>query len=60
MRSAFADHYTVYAVERRGRGESGDAAEYKLEREAEDVVAVVEAIDERVTLLGHSGGPCIL
>lgn len=56
IRSAFADHYTVYAVERRGRGESGDAAEYELEREAEDVVAVVEAIDERVTLLGHSGG----
>lgn len=56
VRSAFADQYTVYAVERRGRGESGDGAEYELEREAEDVAAVVEAIDEPVTLLGHSGG----
>ncbi|WP_222918597.1 alpha/beta fold hydrolase [Natrinema sp. SYSU A 869] len=56
VRSAFADQYTVHTIERRGRGESGDAAEYKLEREAEDVAAVVEAIDEPVTLLGHSGG----
>lgn len=56
VRSALADYHAVYAIERRGRGESGDAAEYDLEREAEDVAAVVEAIDEPVTLLGHSGG----
>ncbi len=55
-RLAFAEHCTVYAVERRGRGESGDAAAYELEREAEDVATVVDAIDEPVTLLGHSGG----
>ncbi|WP_218836461.1 alpha/beta fold hydrolase [Halorarum salinum] len=46
----------VYAVERRGRGESGDSAGYELEREAEDVAAVVGAIGEPATLLGHSGG----
>lgn len=56
VRPAFADCYTVYAIERRGRGESGDATEYELEREAEDVAAVVEASDRPVTLLGHSGG----
>lgn len=56
VRSAFAEHLTVYAMDRRGRGESGDAAEYELERETEDVVAVVESIDEPVVLLGHSGG----
>lgn len=55
-RSAFAEHCTVYAVDRRGRGESGDAAEYGLKREAEDVAAVVNSIDEPVTLLGHSSG----
>ncbi|MBX0297390.1 alpha/beta fold hydrolase [Haloarcula nitratireducens] len=55
-RSAFAEHCTVYAIDRRGRGESGDAAEYELEREAEDVAAVVNAIDDPVTLLGHSSG----
>lgn len=55
-RSACAEHCTVYAIDRRGRGGSGDAEEYELEREAEDVAAVVDAIDEPVTLLGHSGG----
>ncbi|WP_458209737.1 alpha/beta fold hydrolase [Haladaptatus sp. NG-SE-30] len=56
VRSVFAEHFTVYAIDRRGRGESGDAAEYELEREAEDVAAVVDAIDDPVTLLGHSSG----
>lgn len=56
VRAAFADHYTVYAIDRRGRGDSGDATEYSLEREAEDVSAVVDAIDKPVVLLGHSSG----
>lgn len=56
VRSAFEDHFTVYAIDRRGRGESGDAAEYELEREAEDVAEVVDSIGDPVVLLGHSGG----
>lgn len=56
VRSSFANHCTVCVIERRGRGESGENDAYELEREAEDVAAVVEAIDEPVTLLGHSGG----
>lgn len=54
--------FTVYAMDRRGRGESGDrAGAYALAREAEDVVAVVGSIDEPVHLLGHSyGGICAL
>lgn len=52
----FEEHVTAYAMDRRGRGESGDANEYALEREAEDAAAVVDAIDDPVTLLGHSGG----
>ena len=56
VRPAFEDHFTVYAIDRRGRGESGDAAEYALEREAEDVASVVGSIDEPVILLGHSYG----
>ena len=55
-RPAFAERCTVYAISRRGRGASGDAATYELEREAEDVAAVVDSIDHPVTLLGHSGG----
>lgn len=56
IRPAFAEHYTVYAMDCRGVGESGDTEEYELEREFEDVAAVVDAIDDPVTLLGHSSG----
>lgn len=51
-----APSLTVYAVDRRGRGRSGDAPEYSIEREHEDLVAVVEAIGRPVTLVGHSYG----
>jgi pimeloyl-ACP methyl ester carboxylesterase len=57
----FEQHFTVYAMDRRGRGGSGDSPEYALIREAEDVAAVVEAIGEPVFILGHSyGGVCSL
>jgi pimeloyl-ACP methyl ester carboxylesterase len=49
-------HFTVYALDRRGRGASGDAVGYAIEREFEDVAAVIDAIDEPVFLLGHSYG----
>lgn len=56
VRSAFADHCTVYAMDRRGRGETGDTAAYALEREAEDVAAVVDHLEDPAVLLGHSYG----
>jgi pimeloyl-ACP methyl ester carboxylesterase len=55
------EHFTVHAMDRRGRGASGDHAAYAVEREFEDVAAVVDAIGEPVALLGHSfGGMCTL
>lgn len=55
------DHFTIYAVDRRGRGESGDSPNYALEREFEDIAAVVESTGEPANLLGHSyGGLCAL
>lgn len=56
VRATLADHCTVYAIDRRGRGESGDASAHDLDREVADVVAVVEAVDEPVTLFGQSYG----
>jgi pimeloyl-ACP methyl ester carboxylesterase len=53
------DRFTVYAVDRRGRDESGDRAEYAIEREFEDVAAVVDSIDEPASLLGHSYGATV-
>lgn len=56
IRSVLEEDRTVYAIDRRGRGESGDGAEYDLEREFEDVTAVVESVGEPVALFGHSFG----
>ena len=58
-------HVTVYAMDRRGRGHSGDAADYRIEEEGADVAAVVEAVADTtggpVDVLGHSyGGLCLL
>lgn len=53
---ALAAHFTVYAVDRRGRGASGDAPTYAIEREFDDVASVVDAVGGPVNLLGHSYG----
>lgn len=55
---ALEERFTVYALDRRGRGGSGATATatYAIEREFEDVAAVVEAIGGPVHLLGHSYG----
>jgi pimeloyl-ACP methyl ester carboxylesterase len=44
------------AIDRRGRGGSGDSDRYEIEREFEDVAAVVDSLGEPVNLLGHSYG----
>jgi pimeloyl-ACP methyl ester carboxylesterase len=56
-------HATVHALDRRGRGASGDAPDYQVTREFEDVAAVIDAVAEAtgsaVDVLGHSfGGLC--
>ncbi len=48
--------FTVIAVDRRGRGDSTDGDGYGLEREAEDVAAVVRDAGEGAMLFGHSYG----
>jgi pimeloyl-ACP methyl ester carboxylesterase len=46
-----AARHTTHAVDRRGRGASGDAPGYAIDREFEDLAAVVES------LAADSGGP---
>src|SRR5918998_1223682 len=53
---AFEQRFTVNAIDRRGRGGSGDAEDYAIEREFEDVAAVVDSAGESAVLLGHSYG----
>ncbi len=53
---ALEDNFSAYAVERHGRGESGDHPLYTLASEVEDLIAVFEYIDQPLNLLGHSFG----
>lgn len=60
-----ATFLTTEAVDRRGRGASGDAAAYSIEREFEDVAAVADELAAAngapIPVLGHSyGGRCAL
>ena len=54
--AALEERFTVHAMDRRGRGESGDSGDYAIDREFEDVAAVVDSVGEPVKLLGHSYG----
>jgi pimeloyl-ACP methyl ester carboxylesterase len=48
--------FTVIAVDRRGRGASGDAEDYSIEDEVADVVGAVREAGEGALLMGHSYG----
>ena len=60
LRQELDGHATVYAIDRRGRGASGDHDRYDAEREFEDVAAIVDALAAHhgaaVDVYGHSGG----
>lgn len=60
LRPHLEPHATLYTMDRRGRGSSGDAPEYAVEREFEDVAAVVDQAAQYsggpVDLFGHSFG----
>lgn len=48
--------FTTCAMDRRGRGASGDSPEYSLVKEAEDIAAVVNSRPGPVFVFGHSYG----
>ena len=51
-----AERHSVWVYSRRARGGSGDGPDYAVQREVEDVLAVVAATGDRVHLVGHSNG----
>jgi len=53
---ALEKQFTIYAVDRRGRGESGDTLPYAIERECEDIAAVIDSAPAPANILGHSHG----
>jgi pimeloyl-ACP methyl ester carboxylesterase len=54
-----ARHFTVFNYDRRGRGPSGDTPPYAVEREVEDIDAVVEAAGGSAYLFGSSSGAAL-
>ena len=56
VKPLFEKQFTVYAVARRGRGESDGTENHSVEDEGGDVLAVIQPIDQPVYLLGHSYG----
>lgn len=51
-----SEHYTVINYDRRGRGKSGDTQPYAVEREIEDIDALIGKSGEPVFLFGSSSG----
>jgi pimeloyl-ACP methyl ester carboxylesterase len=49
-------YFTTFAYDRRGRGESGDIAPYSVEREVEDIDALITEAGGSAFVFGHSSG----
>jgi pimeloyl-ACP methyl ester carboxylesterase len=56
LAAKLAPRFTVYTYDRRGRGESADAAPYAVDREVEDIEALIDAAGGRAHVYGISSG----
>jgi pimeloyl-ACP methyl ester carboxylesterase len=56
LATALAPHFTVYTYDRRGRGESSQTEPYAIEREVEDLHAVITAAGGSALVCGISSG----
>ncbi|HME53334.1 MAG TPA: alpha/beta hydrolase [Candidatus Lokiarchaeia archaeon] len=54
-----APAFTVYYYDRRGRGDSGDTEPYAVEREVEDIEALIDEAGGSAYLSGESSGACL-
>ncbi len=54
-----AEHFTVYHYDRRGRGDSSDTAPFALEREVEDIEALIDVAGGSAYLFGISSGAAL-
>lgn len=53
---ALQDRFTVVNYDRRGRGDSGDTVPYSVEREIEDIDALIAVAGGSSAVFGHSSG----
>jgi len=53
------DAFTVLTYDRRGRGQSGDTHPYSIEKEIEDLAALIDQHGGQAFLYGHSAGAAL-
>jgi pimeloyl-ACP methyl ester carboxylesterase len=53
---ALAPRFTTLNYDRRGRGDSGDTAPYAVEREIDDIAALIAQAGGSAAVFGHSSG----
>lgn len=56
LATSLADRLTVFNYDRRGRGDSGDTQPYSVDREFEDLAAVLDLAGGSAAVYGTSGG----
>lgn len=54
-----SQYFSVYSYDRRGRGDSGDTKPYSVQREIEDIDALIDEAGGSAFLYGHSSGGCL-
>jgi pimeloyl-ACP methyl ester carboxylesterase len=59
LAALLADTFTVFNYDRRGRGDSGDTQPYAVDREVEDIGAVIGAAAGAAYLYGTSSGAAL-
>lgn len=57
--AALASRFSVVAYDRRGRGDSGDAPAYAVEREVEDLERLIDAVGGTAFVHGMSSGAAL-
>ena len=56
LATLLAPHFSVFSYDRRGRGDSGDTAPYAVDREVEDLQALIAEAGGSAFVFGHSSG----
>jgi pimeloyl-ACP methyl ester carboxylesterase len=56
LAALLAHRFTVFSYDRRGRGDSGDTLPHALEREVEDLAALITAAGGAAAVFGNSSG----
>jgi pimeloyl-ACP methyl ester carboxylesterase len=59
MAAALAEHFTVFTYDRRGRGDSSDRGPYDIQREIDDLEAVIREAGGHAVVLGVSSGAAL-